>query len=709
MKNIYPIIIFLICFLPLNAQVEFYVSPTGNHTNSGAKNQPFASLIEARDAIRHHKETSKKNQSYTVIIQDGHYSMMEPLELGPQDSGKEKFPVIYKAEKGAKPIFSGGKIIDGFTVNSNGIWEVKIPESVYYNWRFDQLYVNHKRATLARTPNKGFIELDTVTQNIWKQGQGKVADKAEQKLFFDKEAFESLSGITAENMGQVRFKAYHKWDYTLRYIDAINKDSLSITTSGKGMKPWNPLKKGRRVVFENYKAALDAPGEWFLSEEGILYYMPKAGETPENSTVIVPVLEQLVAVKGNASEGNYVEYIHFEGLSFEYCHYRIPATGSEPNQAAAVLNAAINVEGARNITFSNGEISKIGQHALWFGKGVSHSIVENSYMHNLGGGGVYLGGFKASNSKKALGGKEHTHHITVNNNIIQTGGQEFPAAVGVWVGHSSDSNIMHNDIGNFYYTGISVGWIWGYKPSLAKRNRIAYNHIHHIGWDLLSDMAAIYTLGASEGTVVENNLIHHIHSYSYGGWGMYADEGSSGIVFRNNLVYNTKTGGFQENYGKENIVKNNILAFAKKYQMQCTIAEEHKSFTFTHNIVLFNEGMVAKGAWDDVIAEIDYNIYWNTNGNEYDFNKHSFRNWRKKGFDKHSFLIDPKFKNPLQADFHFKSKKNYKKINFIPFNYSEAGVVGDKYWKQKAKLSNSIIESFDLAVQKNIIENPKRG
>jgi hypothetical protein len=702
-------ITFLICCLPLTAQVEFYVSPEGNDNNSGTQTQPLASLKGARNAIRHHKEISKRLQSYTVIVKDGNYSIKETFEITPEDSGTKIHPIIYKAENHGKAVFSGGKIIKGFSVNSKGLWEAKIPESIYYKWKFDQLYVNGKRALLARTPNKGFIEIDTVIQTIWKKGKGIVATRAEQQLFFAEKAFKPLLDINEDEMSQVRFKAYHKWDFTLRHIDTIDKDSLSIITSGKGMKPWNPLKKGGRIIVENYKAALDAPGEWFLSKKGILYYMPKAGETLENTIIIVPVSEQLMSIKGNASESNYVEYIHFEGLSFEYCHYRIPATGSEPNQAAAVLNAAINVEGARNITFSNGEISKIGQHALWFGKGVSYAVVENSYMHNLGGGGVYLGGFKASNSKKALGGKEHTHHITVNNNIIQTGGQEFPAAVGVWVGHSSDSEIIHNDIGNFYYTGISVGWVWGYKSSLAKRNRIAYNHIHHIGWDLLSDMAAIYTLGASEGTVVENNLIHHIHSYSYGGWGMYADEGSSGIVFRNNLVYNTKTGGFQENYGKENIVKNNILAFAKKYQMQCTIAEEHKSFTFTNNIVLFNEGMVAKGAWDDVIAEIDYNIYWNTNGNEYDFNKHSFRNWRKKGFDKHSFLIDPKFNNGLEADFHFKSKKNYKKINFIPFNYSEAGVVGDKYWKQKAKLSNSIIESFDLAVQKNIIENPKRG
>ena len=704
MKNYkYILTILILCGLSLNAQEVFYVSSFGSDVNSGTKENPLASLVGARNAIRNHKKSSSKPQSYTVIVKDGNYTIKEPFELTSEDSGTENLPIIYKADKGAKPVFNGGKIITGFKVNENGVWEVKIPESIYYKWQFDQLYVNGKRATLARTPNNGFLELEKVTQNIWKQGKGRAAVKAEQQLFFDKKHFQPLSNINEDELSEVRFKAYHKWDYTLRYIDAINKDSLSITTSGKGMKPWNKLKKGGRVVVENYKAALDSSGEWFLSKEGILYYIPRPGETPENTTVVAPVLEQLVSVKGNASQNNYVENIRFEGLSFEYCHYKIARSGFEPNQAAALLNAAIYLEGARNITFSECEISKIGQHALWFGKGCSNSLVENTYMHNLGGGGVYLGSFKA------LGGKEHTHHININNNIIQSGGQEFPSAVGVWVGHSSDNKITHNDIGNFYYTGVSVGWVWGYKPSLAKRNTIAYNKIHHIGWDLLSDMAGIYTLGSSEGTEVKNNVIHHVHAYSYGGWGMYADEGSTGIVFENNLVYNTKTGGFQQNYGKENIVKNNILAFANKYQLQCTIAEEHKSFTFTNNIVLFNEGMVLKGAWDNVIATINHNIYWNLKGKEYDFNGLSFKAWQNKGFDKQSFLIDPNFINPLDTDFSFKNKKSYKKINFIPFETSKSGVYGNKEWLEKAKLPEFITKSFDEVVLKNIKLNPERG
>ena len=173
------------------------------------------------------------------------------------------------------------------------------------------------------------------------------------------------------------------------------------------------------------------------------------------------------------------------------------------------------------------------------------------------------------------------------------------------------------------------------------------------------------------------------------------------------MVYNTKTGGFQQNYGKENLVQNNILAFAKKYQMQSTVAEKHKSFTFTNNIVIFKEGMVAKGAFDNVVADIDENIYWNLNDDSYDFNHHTFKEWRNKGFDEHSFLLNPNFKNPLKNDFRFKNKKNYKKINFIPFDFSKAGVYGNKEWKLKTELSETITKNFDEAVEENMKMNIK--
>jgi len=438
-------------------------------------------------------------------------------------------------------------------------------------------------------------------------------------------------------------------------------------------------------------------GDYFeyFDERGFTHHFPK------NGYWFSLVKHPMDSVEGDAANDKFLENIRFEGISFEHCHYQISKSGSESNQAAALLNAAIMLEGARNITFTNCEISKTGQHALWFGKACSNSLVDHCYLNNLGSGGIYLGDFTPQQ------GAEHTHNIRLHNNIIQTGGQEFPSAVGVWVGHSSDNEISHNDIGNFYYSGISVGLIWGYADSNAKRNKIAYNHIHHIGWSLLSDMAAVYTLGKSEGTVISNNVIHHVHAYSYGGWGLYTDEGSSDIVMENNLVYNTKTGGFHQHYGENNIIRNNIFAFAKLYQAQCTRVENHRSFTFDNNIILFDEGVVLKGAWEKTDINMDKNIYWNIAGNTYDFNGKSFAEWQKTGHDQNSLIAEPGFKNPRSFDFSFKKKNNARKTGFVPFDYTKAGVFGEKSWIDKSILPEEIITDFDNSVTENTKENIK--
>jgi hypothetical protein len=193
---------------------------------------------------------------------------------------------------------------------------------------------------------------------------------------------------------------------------------------------------------------------------------------------------------------------------------------------------------------------------------------------------------------------------------------------------------------------------------------------------MMSDLGAIYTLGVQPGTVIRNNLIHDVESFTYGGWGIYPDEGSSEMRIENNLVYATKSGGFHQHYGRDNIVRNNIFALSREWQLVRSRPEPHISFTFEKNIVYWNSGRLLGNDWSGEGVRMDRNLYWDARGEAVTFANQTLEEWRQRGLDRASVIADPLFVNPGRNDFRLRRKSPAARLGFRPIDLKSVGLRG---------------------------------
>jgi len=657
-------------------EYDLVVSPDGDDGNEGTLDAPLKTFKKAKELLKN----NTSDETVTVWFREGAYFIDDTVDFTADDRNN----VLYRSYPDEEVSFTGAKEISGWTeteINGVKAFVTDIPVKNEKDY-FYSLFKGNKRLSRACYPKEGLLQVaDPKTDEA-------MVPENEAQFFTKSVVFYANPGdiLNFSNVEDISVRIMHFWCDELLPLYSVNAETGRIETR----KPTAmTVRVEDNYVFENVKEALSLPGEWYLDRaEEKLYYIPEEGDTVDNTVLYAAVSEKLMNFEGKNN-------ISFQGISFEHTDwdyvgkegsfsgkvfdeshplYKNIEYGATHPQAAFETPAAIDIISSSEINFTDCRFENISYTAVKFDKAATDCKITSCRFNEIGANAVFIhGDFVVPAS---------TRNIDVTDCHISSYGRIFNNAIGILLTHAIDCDLTNNEIHDGWYTGISVGWNWGYSDNSTNNIKICDNLIYDIGNGWLSDMGAIYTLGIQPDTVISGNVIYNVGCdagrYGYGGWGIYLDEGSSGMLVENNLVYDCSSQTFHQHYGKDNIIRNNIFAFGGEGAFRITRNEEHNSLTLSNNILVTdNATMYALTTEPDWFID-DGNTYWDYKhgGNVYSgdsmsfFERKSMVSMTIRGYYNNALFADPMFKDPENRDFTLALNSPALETGFVPFEYT---------------------------------------
>ncbi len=647
------------------AEPTIFVSPDGRDSAQGDFQHPVASLERARDLVR----KLPRSSTIHVVLRGGTYLRDKALSLNEADSGVADAPISWEAYPGERPTISGGVVLSHWStkrINGVSVWSQKLPRVASGNWYFRSLYgADDHRRQRVRAPRSGFYLVDQVEQR----------GDSDKDWLNGRDQFYARPGDFPQNasVNSAEVVLMTQWCDNHLPVTAVSPTNL-VTSSRFTIQNFA---KGDRYWIENARWALSQPGDWALdATSGEILYVPFANENPKQTKLIAPYASQLLAL-------DHVHNVEFKQIQFQHAEWWFPSgyqgAGEHSSQLWSMQQASSDAGGAiagdsvSDLVFDRCTFKHVGAYAIRMSGPSRHVQVTHSEFSDLGAGAISIGDFAGKlNAQDQDVSREHV----IADNYIRAGGRIFPGAVAILGGQIRRTQIVHNEISDFFYTGISCGWTWGFdEASMSRDNVIAFNKIFNIGQNVLGDGGCIYTLGMQPGTVIDSNVVFQSNG-THASRGIYLDDGSSGITVKNNLSFDNRTANFFLWRSKGVQVYNNVFAGAQGSQIELAGAIFNggaPALDFERNILMVTGSSSIINNFDPKAVQSIYafknNLVWSDSGQSV-----VPSNWAYVGWTAGLVQQDPLFVNAKMHDFRLKSTSPaFTLIGFKRVNWNEAG------------------------------------
>lgn len=536
------------------------------------------------------------------------------------------------------------------------------------SWAFTDLFVNGRRALTTRYPKEGMLRLVDAEGQL-RVGHFHAAHKASTAKWIMVHP-EDLQSI--DNVEDAIINYYHYWIDEHSPIESYDASNGMLVMKYRSRFSISAMygedSHGQTHYYlTNVPNTFGAPGEWYLDRAAqTVYYIPEdASVSPETIEAFAPTLSHLLDLSGEdirirnlewtCTSGDYASKAQPDKDTYEGMERYFPGDVLYGGDVQSVCWApgAIRLQNAERCEISSCYLHGVGIYGIDVRQGCHHLRIENNQIEDVCAGGIKLmGSHTESDASQSIS------ECSILRNRISHCGKRYAAGCGILIIHASNNEIAENEIHDLEYSGISVGWVWGYSDSLTYGNLIRRNHIYNIGMGNLSDMGGIYLLGKQRGTVVAENRIHDVLCLNYGAWGIYLDEGSSYVTVENNLVYRVGRECFHLHYGSNNTVRNNIFYGMGSSCIRTSKPELHDEIVFENNILITDGAPLFDYHTFPYAISGRRNILWDTSRPEPILftdragKSYSFAEWKSVfGIDQGSLVANPGIEGLSAFDF----------------------------------------------------------